>query len=43
MKKAVGLFDLLDCVTKLQQWAIVGDDSRGCGAPATTHAPEPGI
>jgi hypothetical protein len=42
MKKAGGLLDLLDCVTKRQQWAIVGDDSRDYGAPAATHAREPG-
>ena len=43
MKKTVGLLDLPDCVTKPQQWAIVGDDSHDYGAPAATHALEPGI
>ena len=42
-KKALGLLELPDCVTKPQQWAIVGDDSHGCGAPAATHARERGI
>lgn len=43
MKKPVGLLDLLDCVTNPQQWAIVGDDSHDYGAPAATHARDPGV
>jgi hypothetical protein len=54
-KKAAGLLELPECVTKLQQsamewagewarkWATVVDDSPDCTAPAVTHAQEPGI
>jgi hypothetical protein len=46
-KKAAGLLELPDRVTKLQQgatvWAVVGDDSPAGGAPAATHAQEAGI
>jgi len=40
-KKAADMREWADHVTKLQQWALVGDDLIDCGAPAATHAREP--
>ena len=34
------MLELRVCVTKRQQWAIVGDNSHDYGAPAATHALE---